>query len=78
MRHKWQPEHKKISMTAAKRELKALNVTFEELPLIKITDPAIADLILQGTSIEEGDIICILRNSKVAGEGYRYYRKVIL
>ena len=78
MRHKWQPEHKKISMTAAKRELKALNVTFEELPLIKITDPAIVDLISQGTSIEEGDIICILRNSKVAGEGYRYYRKVIL
>ena len=77
MTHMWQPTHERISITAAKRELKELNIAFEDLPLIKIADAAIMDLIELGVKIELGDIIRITRNSKVAGEGYRYYRKVV-
>jgi|TARA_B000000557_G_scaffold160830_1_gene130469 DNA-directed RNA polymerase subunit H (RpoH/RPB5) len=78
MRWKWLPYHEKLSMAQAKRELKALNIDIEELPLIKISDAVLIDMEERGISIKVGDIIKISRNSKVAGEGYEYYRRVVL
>ena len=70
------PLHEVLTPTQSKRELKAINVTEERLPLISINDAAIRDLITSGVSVSIGDIIRITRKSEVAGEGYRYYRKV--
>ena len=74
----WTPIHQRITPTAANRELKALQSTIEELPLIKLSDPALVECMENGETIEVGDVIRITRNSKVAGEGYKYYRRVIL
>ena len=53
-------------------------IDIEELPLIKISDAVLIDMEERGISIKVGDIIKISRNSKVAGEGYEYYRRVVL
>jgi len=70
------PKHEKITATQAKRELKAINVTLEELPLIKYKDAAIQRLVEDGDEIKIGDVIRITRNSKTGGE-IPYYRKVV-
>ncbi len=70
------PKHEKLSATQAKKELKAINVSFEELPLVKRTDPAIRQLLDEGVKIEVDDVIRITRSSKTGGE-VPYYRRVI-
>jgi len=73
------PKHEVLSTAQAKRELKDLKIDIEELPLIKLGDPALVELSnIQGVTIVPGDIIRISRNSNTGGEGFRYYRKVIL
>jgi|TARA_B100000902_G_scaffold44566_2_gene52155 DNA-directed RNA polymerase subunit H (RpoH/RPB5) len=78
MRFEWKyaPKHIKLTPTQAKRELKAINVSLEEIPLIKYSDAAITNLVEQGEEIEVNDVIKIIRNSKVGGE-VPYYRRVI-
>tara|TARA_B100000287_G_scaffold422876_1_gene465413 strand:- start:16503 stop:16742 length:240 start_codon:yes stop_codon:yes gene_type:complete len=72
------PKHEVLSTTQAKRELKQLDIAIEELPLIKLGDPALVDLVNStGAIIVPGDIIRISRKSNTGGEGFRYYRKVI-
>ncbi len=71
------PKHEVLSATQAKKELKILNITLEELPLIKINDASLVDLSNSGVNIIPGDIIRVSRNSNTGGEGFRYYRKVI-
>ena len=72
------PKHEVLSAIQAKRELKQLDIAVEELPLIKLGDPALVDLVNStGAIIVPGDIIRISRNSNTGGEGFRYYRKVI-
>ena len=73
------PKHEVLSTAQAKRELKDLKIEIEELPLIKLGDPALVELSnIEGVTIVPGDIIRISRNSNTGGEGFRYYRKVIL
>jgi len=71
------PKHEVLSVAQAKKELKILNISLEELPLIKISDTALIDLSNSGVNIIPGDIIRISRNSNTGGEGFQYYRKVI-
>tara|TARA_B100001778_G_scaffold217619_1_gene180315 strand:+ start:321 stop:560 length:240 start_codon:yes stop_codon:yes gene_type:complete len=70
------PKHEKISESQAKRELKKINVTLEELPLIKYRDAAIQTLVESGEEVKIGDVIRITRDSKTGGE-ISYYRKVV-
>ena len=70
------PKHQKLSPTKAKRELKDLDITIDELPLIKYSDAAIQKLVDDGETIKVDDIIKINRISKTGGE-VPYYRKVI-
>tara|TARA_B100000073_G_C23706941_1_gene562662 strand:+ start:1032 stop:1271 length:240 start_codon:yes stop_codon:yes gene_type:complete len=70
------PKHEKLSESQAKRELKKINVTLEELPLIKYGDAAIQVLVNDGEEIKIGDVIRITRDSKTGGE-IPYYRKVV-
>jgi DNA-directed RNA polymerase subunit H (RpoH/RPB5) len=78
MRFEWKhaPKHIRLSPAQAKRELKAINVSLEEIPLIKYSDAAITNLVAEGENIQLNDVIKILRNSKVGGE-VPYYRRVI-
>ena len=70
MRFEWNhaPKHTKLTPTQAKRELKAINVSLEEIPLIKYSDAAITNLVEQGEDIQVNDVIKIVRNSKIGGE----------
>jgi|MDSZ01.2.fsa_nt_gb DNA-directed RNA polymerase subunit H (RpoH/RPB5) len=70
------PVHIPLSDSMAKRELKAIGVSIDELPHLKLADAAVQKLIESGHPIKIGDVIRIERNSSTAGEGYRYYRKI--
>tara|TARA_B110001454_G_C12633027_1_gene397788 strand:+ start:678 stop:920 length:243 start_codon:yes stop_codon:yes gene_type:complete len=69
------PKHEKMTPTQTKRELKAINISLEELPLIKRSDAAIQILIEQGIEIDVNDVIKINRSTKT-GKEVSYYRKV--
>jgi DNA-directed RNA polymerase subunit H (RpoH/RPB5) len=73
-----QPKHSLLSVAQAKRQLKALKIDVDRLPLISIGDAAIRQLVDEGVTIIPGDIILIERQSVAAGEGFRYYRKVVV
>lgn len=64
------PKHVKLSESETKKLLEKYNLTTKELPKILKADPAIAEL-----DAKPGDIIKIIRKSKVAGE-IAYYRGV--
>ena len=70
------PKHEKLSASQAKRQLKDINVSLDELPLIRRTDPAILQLLEEGVTIEVDDVIRITRSSKTGGD-IPYYRRVI-
>jgi DNA-directed RNA polymerase subunit H (RpoH/RPB5) len=70
------PKHEKLSASQAKKQLKDINVSLEELPLIRRTDPAILQLLEEGVTIEVDDVIRITRSSKTGGS-VPYYRRVI-
>tara|TARA_Y100000361_G_scaffold121941_1_gene114031 strand:+ start:903 stop:1142 length:240 start_codon:yes stop_codon:yes gene_type:complete len=70
------PKHEKLSASQAKRQLKDINVSLDELPLIRRTDPAILQLLEEGVTIEVDDVIKITRSSKTGGD-VPYYRRVI-
>ena len=70
------PKHEKLSASQAKKQLKDINVSLEELPLIRRTDPAILQLLKEGVTIEVDDVIKITRSSKTGGD-VPYYRRVI-
>jgi len=70
------PKHIKLTPTQTKKELKQINVSLEEIPLIKYSDAAITKLVKEGEDIQLNDVIKILRNSKVGGE-IPYFRRVI-
>ena len=70
------PKHEKLSASQAKRQLKDINVSLDELPLIRRTDPAILQLLKEGVTIEVDDVIKITRSSKTGGD-VPYYRRVI-
>ncbi len=70
------PKHEKLSTSQIKKALKDINVSLQELPLIKRADPALQNLINEGIEIDDGDVIKITRSSKTAGD-VLYYRIVV-
>ena len=70
------PKHEKLSASQAKKQLKDINVSLDELPLIRRTDPAILQLLEEGVTIEVDDVIRITRSSKTGGD-VPYYRRVV-
>jgi len=70
------PKHEKLSASQAKRAIKDINVSLQELPLIKITDPELQRMRQAGTEIDAGDVIRITRSSKTGGN-VPYYRLVV-
>ena len=62
------PKHEVLTAPQAKRELKALRLDEDRLPLILMSDKAIQLLIEEGNTVVLGDIIRITRNSDTAGE----------
>jgi len=77
MEWKYAPPHEKLTPTRWKRELRLLNIDYEELPLIVLRDPALMKLRNEGVDVDVGDVICITRKSKTFGEGSKYYRRVV-
>lgn len=65
------PKHELLDPDGVEKVLKEYNATLEDLPKIKITDPAITEL-----EPKAGDLIRITRNNPLVGESY-YYRVVI-
>lgn len=72
------PKHEVLSASQSKRALSKLGLVIDELPLIKLSDAAIIDLINEGNTIVPGDVIKVSRNSKTGGEGFQYFRKVVV
>jgi len=71
------PKHTVLSEASAKRALKAAGLTFDALPLLKITDVAVRNLIDSGIEVRPGDVMQITRKSFTTGEEF-YYRRVVL
>ena len=71
------PKHEVLTDTQAKRQLKLLSMTFEELPLIKYSDAALKKLREEGVETPLDSVVRISRNSITYGENAFYYRRVI-
>lgn len=71
MEHEFVPKHEAMAPEDAENILKTYKVCCDELPKIKIDDPAIKSL-----EANVGDIIRITRDSPTAGKSV-YYRVVI-
>ena len=69
-KHELIPTHTKISDKEKKELYETNNISFKELPKIKIDDPAIAQM-----NLENGDVVKITRNVRTAGVSI-YYRGV--
>jgi len=78
LQHKLVPEHRVLSEKEAEEILKALNVTKDQLPKIRLDDPAMKVLQAERRTkrepeVKEGDVVKITRVSETAGvsEAYR-------
>jgi len=69
--HVWVPRHEVLSEEEAEELLRRYNVSREQLPKIKISDPVIKEI---GARV--GDIVRIVRKSRTAGRSV-YYRVVV-
>jgi DNA-directed RNA polymerase subunit H (RpoH/RPB5) len=80
MTMKWNntPLHEILSETQASRELRQAGIAYDRLPLIRYQDAALAALRTEGIETNTGSVVRITRDSKSAGEGFRYYRKITL
>lgn len=76
MRWKHTPLHEILTESQAKRTLKAINISHEELPLIKYSDAALESLRQAEQSTPIGSVVRITRNTVTAGDKF-YYRRVI-
>jgi DNA-directed RNA polymerase subunit H len=65
------PKHSKLSEKETKELFERFSITIKELPRIKKSDPAIADL-----DVKAGDIVKIARKSQTAGKSI-FYRGVV-
>ncbi len=70
-KHELVPKHEVLSEEEAKELLDKLNISRGQLPKIYKNDPMVKKI-----KASVGDIICITRKSKTAGES-KYYRVVI-
>ena len=69
--HVWVPRHEVLSEEEAEELLRRYNVSREQLPKIKISDPVIKEI-----GAREGNIVRIVRKSRTAGRSV-YYRVVV-
>jgi len=70
-KHVLVPIHIKLDEKEAEELLKKYNISKNQLPKIRIDDPAIRNL-----NVKPGDIIKIIRKSPTAGESI-FYRVVV-
>ncbi len=75
MEHQLVPEHRLLSEKEADKVITELNVSREQLPKIKITDPCIK-ILSQTQDVKEGMVVEITRVSETAGKS-KAYRLVI-
>ena len=71
LQHKMVPKHEILNEDEIKELLSGYNVEKEQLPKIRVTDPAAV-----AAKSKIGDVIRVTRQSKTAGIAY-YYRMVI-
>ncbi|MGC8662193.1 MAG: DNA-directed RNA polymerase subunit RpoH/Rpb5 C-terminal domain-containing protein [Candidatus Micrarchaeia archaeon] len=72
------PSHELLTEDKAREILKNMNLTKEDLPKIKESDPAIQNLKEKGQNVKPGDIIKISRKDPpFQSKKYDYYRLVI-
>ncbi len=71
-KHIFVPKHEVASQKEVDEMCKKFGITVEKLPLIKLSDPAIA-----GLEVVPGQVIKITRKSAVTKKDEDYYRKVI-
>jgi DNA-directed RNA polymerase subunit H len=69
--HKMVPKHEIIDETELKKTLSEYNIEKEQMPKIRVTDPAAVQ-----TQAKVGDVIRITRDSQTAGIAI-FYRLVI-
>jgi len=67
LEHELVPEHRLVSEDETERVLKALQVTRDQLPKIRRSDPVIQVLEKIEGPIEEGRVIRVTRMSNTAG-----------
>lgn len=78
LNHEMVPEHRLVHDAEAERILKKFGITKEQLPKIKLSDPAIRVLeatLKEKEGIREGMIVEIKRNSKTS-EKFTAYRLI--
>lgn len=71
-KHIFVPKHEVASQKEVDEMCKKFGITVEKLPLIKQSDPAIADL-----EVVAGQVIRITRKSAVTKKDEDYFRKVV-
>lgn len=69
--HKMVPKHEIIDETELKKTLSEYNIEKEQMPKIRVTDPAAVQI-----QAKVGDVISITRDSQTAGKSI-FYRLVI-
>lgn len=78
LNHEMVPEHRLVGQGEADKILKKFGITKEQLPKIKLSDPAIRVLeatLKEKEGIQEGMIVEIKRNSKTS-EKFTAYRLI--
>ncbi|MBD3260837.1 MAG: DNA-directed RNA polymerase subunit H [Candidatus Altiarchaeales archaeon] len=71
LNHRLVPKHEILSSEEALEILTKYNITVNEMPQIKLNDPAIKDF-----KPSEGDIVKITRENPSTGKSF-YYRVVV-
>jgi len=68
LEHQMVPEHYLLSLEEEKEVLKQLNITRDQLPKLRMSDPAVRILRRIETDVKEGRIVRIIRESQTAGQ----------
>ena len=72
LKHQMVPEHYLLSLEEEKEVLKQLNITRDQLPKLRMSDPAVRILRRIETDVKEGRIVRIIRESQTAGQTIIY------
>ncbi len=72
LEHELVPEHHLLSEKDAENVLKGLKLTKDQLPKIRLGDPAIRALDVIAGPVEEGMVVKIVRRSETSGVSVSY------
>jgi len=72
LEHQMVPEHYLLSVEEEKELLERLNITRDQLPKLRMSDPAVRILERIEPDVREGRIVKIIRDSKTAGQAVVY------